>query len=92
VSPWDQAVLVGLVALSTAGCALLFPVLHDDYIEPANQPSETVIVPNAHASAEAVTVEQLPDWSAFQRLTIRRNQITLKTEGDVPSGADGDTP
>jgi hypothetical protein len=84
---WFDTARLGLLAFATGGCSLLFPLLHDDYIDPINEPSDTIIAPNAQASARATAVDRIPDWSAFERLTIRRDQVTLKTESEKPSGA-----
>jgi hypothetical protein len=90
VGRWCHAACFGLITFSVIGCGAVFPLLHDDYTHPRNEPRNTVIVPNSQASAKPVTVDRIPQWSAFQRLTIRGKQVMLNTEPEAAASADND--
>jgi hypothetical protein len=92
VGRWCRTACFGLLTFSAAGCGALFPVLHDDYIHPRNEPRDTLIAPNSQASAKPVTGDRIPEWSAFQRLTIRGKQVMLLTEPGAAASADIDAP
>jgi hypothetical protein len=63
-----------LFAASANGCGWFWWTV-DDYTEPTQEPSETVISPNAQTSAQVGPEEPLPSWSAFRRVTVDGRKI-----------------